>query len=244
MKSPQSERRGLATKSLTRRGTPRIKETAGRRSVKGDLNVKVGGSSHQWSNFTILDINYMAISLFMKTSWGTIRFTLLILLGTVIYSGILKPAVTSMDIADLIEKKGDLGRFIRMNFDSVEYVQFRTPLPFMQVNLVSHTDALTFCTMNVQQCWVKRVGVLYAFFMLIRRSDEIEKHISKRFGIWETRGGISIGGDPPDDEMISWNAGPVKIDVSQYINVLDVPKYEMCDLVVCGNMTYRQLLEK
>jgi hypothetical protein len=57
-------------------------------------------------------------------------------------------------------------------------------------------------------------------------------------------GPISIQGDPIGGGLFSWSAGQLKIDASSYINMFRVPRYEMCDLVVCRNMTYGQLLEK
>lgn len=149
-----------------------------------------------------------------------------------------------MDISDFIEKKDDWDKFINENFDSVEYEEPFSPLPFYRINLVNKTEFLKFCTMDVQQCWVKKIDSLYAFFILIKRSAEIEKHISKRYGKWETRAEISIQGDPLGGDLFSWSAGQLKIDVSSYINMFQVSRYEMCDLVVCRNMTFGQLLER
>lgn len=149
-----------------------------------------------------------------------------------------------MDISDFIEKKDGLEQFITENFNYVEYEQSCNPLLFERVNLVNKTDSLRFCTMNIEQCWIKKIDTLYAFFILIKTSAEIEKHISRRYGIWETRTEISIQGDRLGGDLFSWSAGQLKIDVSSYFNVFRVPRYEMCNLVVCRNMTYGQLLEK
>lgn len=186
----------------------------------------------------------MTISIFMRTSQKIVRLSLLFVVSTAVYSYYLNPVGKSMDISDLIEKKGDIEKFIKENFDSVEYEEaWKNPLPFHRVNLVNKTDSLKFCTMNVQQCWVKKIDTLYAFFILIKTSAEIEKHISKRYGVWETKAEISIQGDPLGGDLISWSAGQLKIDLSSYFNTAQIPRYEMCDLVVCRNMTYAQLLE-
>jgi hypothetical protein len=148
-----------------------------------------------------------------------------------------------MDISDFVGKKDDLEKFINENFDSIEYEELWNPLLFYRVNFVNKTDLLTFCTMNVQQCWVKRVGKLYAFFILIKKSAEVEKHISERFGKWEVRGEISTNDGPMGDDLFSWTVGEVKIDASSYSNAFRVKRYEMCDLVICRNMTRAQLLD-
>ena len=98
--------------------------------------------------------------------------------------------------------------------------------------------------MNVQQCWVKKIDTLYAFFIIIKTSAEIEKHISKRFGKWETTAEISAQGGRIGDDLFSWSAGQMEIDVSSFFNPIGVSKFEGCDLVICRNMTYRQLIER
>ena len=148
-----------------------------------------------------------------------------------------------MDISDFLEKKVDLDKFINENFDSVEYDKLWGPLPFYQVNLVNKAESLKFCTMNVQQCWVKKIDTLYAFFILIKTSAEVEKHISDRYGKWENKGEISTQDGPIGGDLISWSAGEVKIDVSSYFNVHRVSRYEKCELVICRNMTFRQLMD-
>jgi hypothetical protein len=174
----------------------------------------------------------------------TVWFSLLFVVSTAVYSCTLKPPDKLMDIADFLEKKDDLDKFINEHFDSVQYEQGHNPLLYERINLINKTDSLKFCTMNVQQCWVKQIDSLYAFFILIKTSPEIEKYISRRYGIWETRAEISIQGDQLGGDLFSWSAGAFEIDVSTYFNVTQVPRYEMCDLVVCRNMTYQQLMEK
>jgi hypothetical protein len=129
----------------------------------------------------------MAISIVMRTSGGIRRFALIFIVSTAVYSCALKPTSKSMDISDFIEKKDDLAKFIKENFDTVEYEEPFSPIPFYRVNLVNKTESLKFCTMNVQQCWIKKSDTLYAFFILIKTSAEIEKHISKRYGKWESK---------------------------------------------------------
>jgi hypothetical protein len=179
----------------------------------------------------------------MRISWKIEGFALICVVITATYSCHLKPVKNSMDISDFIEKKDDLERFVNENFNRIEYEEPFSPLPGKRVKLVNNTDSLKFCTMSIQQCWVKKVDNLYAFFIIIKTSAEIEKRISNRYGKWETKAEISIQNERIGGDLFSWNAGQVKIDVSSYINILHDPRYEMCDLIVCRNMTYTQLLE-
>lgn len=186
----------------------------------------------------------MPISILMRTSRVIVKFALLFVVSTAVYSCALKPIGKSMDISDFTEKTDDLEKFINENFDSVEYEEPFSPLPGDWVSLINKTESLKFCTMNVQQCWAKKIDTLYAFFILIKTSAEIEKHISERYGIWETRGEISIQNERLGGDLFSWNAGQVKIDVSSYFNIWQVPRYEMCDLVIYRNMSITQLQER
>ena len=185
----------------------------------------------------------MIIVTHMGTSQKILKFALLFIVSTAVYSCALKPTVKSMDISDFIEKKDDLEKFINENFDSVEYKVPSNPLFFYRVNLINKTESLKFCTMNIQQCWVNKIDTLYGFFILIKTSAEIEKNISKIYGKWETRSEGNIDGHSLGDEF-SWSAGKLKIDVSSYSNPLGIPKYDMCKLVMCNKMTINQLLQK
>jgi hypothetical protein len=180
----------------------------------------------------------------MSISWKIAKFTPLFVASIAIYLCTLKPTRKSMDISDFLEKKGDLEKFINENFDSVEYDELRGPLLLYRVNFVNKKESLKFCTMSVQQCWVKKIDKLYAFFILIKTSAEVEKHISERYGKWEVKGEISTQDGPIGGDLFSWSAGQVKIDVSSYFNTFRVARYEKCELVICRNMTLSQLIDR
>jgi hypothetical protein len=171
------------------------------------------------------------------------KFTLLSIVGMTISSCTYKRLNQSMDISEIIGKRKQLESFIHGNFNSIEYNRNRSPILLYNVNFINKTDRLTFCNMNIQQCWVKKRGELYAFFMIIKTSADIERYISAKYGKWDTKGSISIADTPLGGDIITWSMGEVKIDVSSYPNAFNIPKYELCDLVICGNMTLKQLLD-
>ena len=100
----------------------------------------------------------------MSASQEIVRSALLFVVSTALYLCAFKPIDKSMDIADVIEKKNDLGKFINEHFDSVVYEEPFGPFPGNRVHLINKTDSFKFCTMNVQQCWVKKTRYLICFF--------------------------------------------------------------------------------
>jgi len=156
------------------------------------------------------------------------------------FSCTLNPAGKSMDISDFFGKKDEM-KFIDENFESIEYDSLRSPLLTYRVNFVNRIENLKFCGLTIQQCWVKKTGRLYAFFMIIKKSREVEKRISGRYGKWEVQGEISTQDGPLGGTLFMWSAGDIKIDLCTYFNTFRVPKYENCELVICRNMTLRQL---
>jgi hypothetical protein len=185
-------------------------------------------------------MNCWAIQSILSMAKKTVLlYTAIVIISSCTFKRINK----SMDISEIVGKQEDLEDFIHHYFDSVEYDRVFSPILFFNVNFISKTDHLTFCKMNIQQCWVKKTNDLYAFFMVIKTSAEIEKNISLRYGKWDTKGSVSIQDVPLGGDLFTWNIGHISIDVSSYENMLRIPKYEACELVVCGNMTYRQLLD-
>jgi len=171
------------------------------------------------------------------------RYALLYIIVVMISSCTFKRVNKSMDISEIAGRQEDLEDFIHHYFDSVEYDRVFSPILLYHVNFINKTDHLTFCKMNIQQCWVKKINDLYAFFMVIKTSAEVEKNISARYGKWDTKGSISIQDSPLGGDLIMWSKGDINIDVSSYQNTFRIPKYEACELVICGNMTSRQLLD-
>ena len=171
------------------------------------------------------------------------RYALLYIIVVMISSCTFKRVNKSMDISEIAGRQEDLEDFIHRYFDSVEYDRVLSPILLYHLNFINKTDHLTFCKMNIQQCWVKKINDLYAFFMVIKTSAEVEKNISARYGKWDTKGSISIQDSPLGGDLIMWSKGDINIDVSSYQNTFRIPKYEACELVICGNMTSRQLLD-
>jgi len=171
------------------------------------------------------------------------KYALLYIIVMMISSCTFKRVNKSMDISEIVGKQEDLEGFVHHYFDSVEYDRVFSPILLFHVNFINKTDHLTFCKMNIQQCWAKRSNELYAFFMVIKTSAEVEKNISARYGKWDTKGSISIQDSPLGGDLIMWSKGDINIDVSSYQNTFRIPKYEACELVICGNMTSRQLLD-
>ena len=171
------------------------------------------------------------------------KFALIFIISGTNYSCALKTADRSMDISDVIERKNHLDDFITKNFENIYYEFPAKPLPFYSVHLINKTRSFEFCNMNIEQCWVKKIDTLYAFFILIKKSAEIEKHISQRYGKWETSAEIVSQNGIIDGDLFSWRVGDLKIDVSTYFNTSANPRYDECCLVVCRNMTHGQLSE-
>jgi hypothetical protein len=185
----------------------------------------------------------MTNSISIKNSLKIAKIPTLFFVSMATCSCTLESTGKSMDISDVIKKDSDLDRFIYENFDSVEYDTFQNPLLSYRVNFVNKTGPIRFCTMNIQQCWVKKAGRMYAFFMLIKKSAEVERHISDRYGKWEVRGDVSTKDGPIGNNLFMWTLGDVKIDISTYLNTFRDPRYEFCELVICRNMTHSQMMD-
>ena len=186
----------------------------------------------------------MAIVIFVNTSREIVRFALLFIVSTAVYSCGLKPTGKSMDISDFIENKYDLEKFINENFEDIEYQESSNPLLVFQVNRINKTESLKFCSMNVQQCWVKQIDTLYAFLFLLNDLLKLKSISPNDMVYGETRGEISIQDSCIGGDLFSWNTGQMEIDVSQFLNSFQVPRYEMRDLVVCRDMSITPLLER
>src|SRR5579859_6856965 len=120
------------------------------------------------------------------------KYILLYIIGMMFSSCTFKLVNKSMDISDIIDRREEVEDFVHRNFDSIEYDRLIKPILFHKINFINKTEHLTFCKMNVEQCWVKKSNDLYAFFMVIKTSAEVEKNISARYGKWDTKGSISV----------------------------------------------------
>lgn len=171
-----------------------------------------------------------------------LRYALLVTGIAIIYSCIFKSTRKSMDISDFLENKDDIERFINENFTRFKDEELLSPLRIYQVNLINKTESLTFCTMDVQQCWIRKIDTLYAFFILIKTSADVEKHISERYGRWQMVSEIGTQDGRIGGNLFSWNADKMEINMTSFFNPLAVAKYEQCELVICSNLTFSYLI--
>ena len=140
------------------------------------------------------------------------KYALLYIIVVMISSCTFKRVNKSMDISEIAGKQEELEDFLHHYFDSVEYDRVVSPILLYHVNFINKTNHLTFCKMNIEQCW-------------------------------DTKGSISIQDSPLGGDLITWSKGDINIDVNSYQNTFRIPKYEACELVICGNMTSHQLLD-
>ena len=149
-----------------------------------------------------------------------------------------------MNISDFIGRQNDLESFIDCNFDKVQYDGFEKPVYFYKVDFINKTPCLKFCTMSIQQCWVKKIDTSYTFFIIIKSTADVQKKISARYGRWDVSGFITTQGTPVGGSHFIWRREHVNISVESYINIFRIPKYEMCELVIFGNMKPNQLMDR
>ncbi len=115
-----------------------------------------------------------------------------------------------MDIATFTARQGERDSFISSNFSKVEY-GLENPLRFYKVNFINRTDSLRFCTMNIKQCWVKKKNDLYEFFMLIKKTEDIEEHIAAVYGPCNASSVITTQGIPIGDGLLFWKKDHLNI---------------------------------
>ena len=149
---------------------------------------------------------------------------------------------TSMDISEYVDQPDDLETFIDSNFVTVKYDGFENPMYPFKVNFINRTDSLKFCAMNVQQCWVQRIDTFYSFFMIIKRTAVIKKRITSVFGNCSISASVTAEGIHIDDSLFIWSSGHINIDQNKYYNISRNPKFEECELIIFGNMRFKQLL--
>jgi hypothetical protein len=170
-----------------------------------------------------------------------IKYALLAIVSIVIYSYNFKRQSNSMDISDVVGGKSNLDSFIDCNFDKVEYPGFESPIFLSNVNFINKNDSLKFCTMDIQQCWVKRIDTCFAFFIVIKRTNDIRKNISAKYGGYDVTAWATSEGTPIGTGIFIWRKRQLLIYLESYLNILKTPRYEMCDLIICGNMTFDQI---
>ena len=147
----------------------------------------------------------------------------------------------SMDIADIMVNQRSLDSFIQSNFDKAGYGSVN-PLIYYKIDYVNRTDSLTFCSMSIVQCWVRRTDSLYAFFILVKRSANSRKNITEKYGSPTIMARIDTQGIPIGAGLFMWRKEQLNIELTTYFNTAGIPKYEMCDLIICGNSKRDQLL--
>jgi len=146
-----------------------------------------------------------------------------------------------MNISDFIGSQSDLDSFIDCNFNKVEYHGFESPIFLSNINFINKNDSLKFCMIGIQNCWVKRIDTCYAFFIVIKRTNDIRKNISAKYGGYDVAASATSEGTPIGNGIFIWRKRHLLIYLESYLNILKTPRYEMCDLIICGNMTFDQL---
>jgi hypothetical protein len=176
-----------------------------------------------------------------STFRAAIKYFWLVVICMVTFSCSFKHKTKSMDISDFIGRQSDLHSFIDGNFDPVEYEGFENPVHPFKVDFINRIGSLKFCTMPIQQCWVRKVDTLYAFFIIVKTTADVQKNISNRYGKYDISASITTQGVPVGGQIFMWHSEQLDIEVSSYFNTFKIPKYEKCDLIICRNMTRRQL---
>lgn len=184
-------------------------------------------------------------SLMIRTISGNIAFLLLFSIRT--FAGQSadtgkKVISTPMDISDYKGRLNDLQTFIDSNFFTVEYEGFENPMHPFKVGFINRTDSLKFCTMTVLQCWVQRIDTFYSFFMILKRSAAVKRHITSVYGNCDVSALVTAEGINMSDSLFMWRRGHLRIDEQPYYNISGIPKFEDCDLIIFGNMKFEQLL--
>jgi hypothetical protein len=169
------------------------------------------------------------------------RHSLFLVIGLIICSCTFEHKSNSMDISNFIGGRSDIEYFIDSYFDKVEYDGFNNPIFPFKVNFINKEDSMKFCTMNIQQCWVQKIDTLYSFFIVIKRAADLQKNISAKYGRWNISGQVAAQGIPIGGGLAMWSKENLNITLRTYFNALQIPEYEMCDLVIIGNMKSSQL---
>lgn len=156
-------------------------------------------------------------------------------------SSSFKRVAKSIDIADHIGTRDELERFLKENFDTIKQQEPLGALLFYKADLINKTGSLTFCKMHVQQCWVKKIDTLFAFFIAIKTAAGIEKNIASRYGPWKESAEISSDSGPMGGTMFFWRIGQLNIETSTFFTF--DPRFEMCDLVTCRTINLEQLIK-
>jgi|SRR6185312_5178161 len=150
----------------------------------------------------------------------------------------------SMDISEILDRPGEIENFVRANFDRVEYDQVLSPVFPFKADFVNRVDSLKFCSMHIQQCWIKKVNTLFAFFMVVKRTSEIERNITSIYGKCDAVGSIYAEESPIVDSLFMWHRGNIYVETNSYYNFLRLPNCEMCDLIILRNMSRNQLSDR
>jgi hypothetical protein len=146
-----------------------------------------------------------------------------------------------MEISKCWNSKNDVESYIRKYFIPVDSnTTFDTLFP-CTANYINAVDSLSFLGMRVEQCWVKKEGSLYAFFILIHESQGLEEAISSVYGNPRIKAQTYANDTPLGREYNVWQDGDINLELVSFRNLTKTKRYENCELLIAGNMSRRQL---
>jgi len=160
----------------------------------------------------------------VKRTFYEVNIFAAIIFSALFFSCISKHNNQSMEIADVIKGQYDLDRFIHDNFDKIDYGDtaksgFGNPTFPYKMDFINRTDSLKFCTMNIQQCWLKKINDLYAFFIIIKTTADVQKNISTVFGKCSASAMITSQGTSIGNGLFVWRREDLNIDQMSYFNL-------------------------